>query len=582
MIANEIATFTDQSGHFFFQISTSNREVTLLFQEAQHRQVEVTVDIQHFSTPEVVVVMEYVEIIQRIERLQDGFSMLLSDTEMVRNHGVNVSLSIAHNSFVTPRTFNIYYGSGHVFHSLYHTGIKPEFTSDGLKEMIYRDSKGADFTIQSFVIGSLDVVDDMGRPLTLKQGHVVTLYITLKFDALMLEEQVSNIHLFAYSETESRWLDFGKVATLSVTSSPDQLETWAVLSGKLRSLGPLWAVGLPVRVSCYVKTRVFQSDTEQELVGQTVSVEQSDLSLKRPTYYHYSERTIGGVGSCLKSVCALGGLLSITDAFGTDYTVSEATPPDISTGIIMGENDQILFYLSEKSQIGVGGETPYYQTEEACMQSIQEKKGYFEFSRNSSVPTSPARPLSLPHQSHHRLESVDTTGEYCFIKVAIYDCAPYSDVRTLSYSTENHDTLISMHVDAAVPVSTEESRQAATGYSCQADSVSHLRASCVEYTCGSEVHVTVTSRLGNDTSTNFEPKSCRYWSSNSNVLWSLHPSSNMKVFHFVDKGRKYNDGLYHSSSLELARMQCKSGDSEEPSNLIDPYKGAAVTFTCQF
>ena len=95
--------------------------------------------------------------------------------------------------------------------------------------------------------------------------------------------------------------------------------------------------------------------------------------------------------------------------------------------------------------------------------------------------------------------------------------------------------------------------------------------------------MTVNSRQSDDTSMNLETKSCRYWSSNSNVPWSLHPSSNMKVFHLVDKGEKYDNGLYHSSSSrDLALMQCKSGDIEEPSNIIDPYKGTAVTFTCRY
>ena len=584
MISDEIATFTDQSGRFFFQISTSNREVTLVFQEGTHRQVEVTVDIQHFSTPEVVVVMEYIETIQRIDRLQDGFLVVLSKQEVVRNHGVNVSLSVTRNSLVNHHTFDNYFGSGLVLHSLYHTGVKPEFTSMGLKQMIYRDSQGADFTIQSFVIGSLEIVDDTGHALTLKQGHMVMLSILIKFEGLVLENLVANIHLFTYVESESRWVDFGKVTVLSVTSSPDQLETWVKLKGKLRILGSLWAIGLPMRVSCYVKTRVFQSETGQELISQTVSVEQSDGSLRRPTYYHYSTLTSGGVGACLKSVCALDGLLSISNSSATDHAVSEAAPPDISTGIIMGDKDQIMFYLSDRSQVAVGGETPFYPTEEACIQSVQVKTGYFEFTRNLSLLSTVA-PSFLPWSQQSRLQhqAEDNLEEYCFVKVAIYDCAPYTDVKALSYNPENHDIITSMHSDTAIPLSSDISHQSSTDHSCQAGSVSQLRASCVEYTCGSEVHVTVNSHHSGNPSFYSEPKSCRYWSSNSNVPWSLHPSSNMKVFHFLDMEGKYEDGLYHSStSRDLALMKCKSGESDKPSNIIDPYIGAAVTFTCQF
>jgi hypothetical protein len=587
MIADEIATFTDQSGHFYFQLTTSNRKVTLSFQESTHRQVEVTVDIQHSSSSEVVVIMEHIETIQRINRLQDGLFVQLNDQEVVRTHGVNVSLSMPPNSLLTRHAFDNYIGPGHVLHSLYHTGVKPDFTSTGLKQMIYRDSKGAEFTIQSFLIGSLEIVNDMGHPLTLKQGRVLTLSISLKFEGLILKDQLSNIHLFTYIDSESRWLDFGKLVIASIASSPDGLETWVIFIGKLRILGSLWAIGLPIRVSCYIKTRVLQSETDQELLGQTVSLEQSDQSFKRPTYYHYSTPTIAGTGACLKSVCALGGLISLTDInTGADYIVSEATPPSVSTGVVMGNSDQIMFYLLDKSQIGDSGETPYYLTEEACMQSSQAKPGYFEFLQNSSSPS-----IVIPSLLHvsplHNIEAVsnsDVPKEYCFVKVAIYDCALYSDVKALSYNSEDHSVLISMHTDVAVPLSAEESRQALTGYACQSHSVARLRASCVEYTCGSEVHVTVNSRQSNsDTTMNLEPKSCRYWSSNSNVLWSLHPSSNMKIFHFMDEAEKYDSGLYRSSTnRHLALMQCKSGDIEEPSNVIDPYKGTAVTFTCQY
>ena len=45
MIGSEIATFTDQGGRFFFELTTSNREVTLLFREASHQHLEMTINI---------------------------------------------------------------------------------------------------------------------------------------------------------------------------------------------------------------------------------------------------------------------------------------------------------------------------------------------------------------------------------------------------------------------------------------------------------------------------------------------------------------------------------------------------------
>ena len=589
MIADEIATFTDQSGRFYFQLTTNNRRVTLSFQEARHRQVEVTVDIQHDSSPDLVVVMEKIQTVKKIDRLQDGISVKINDQDMVRDYGVNMSLTVTPNSLITANTFNTYLGSGCVLHSLYHTGVKPEFTSKGLREMIYRDSKGAEFTIQSFLIGSLEIVDDVGHPLTLKQGRVVTLSIAMKFEGFVKKELASKIHLFAFSDLESRWLDFGKLIIISMSSNSDKIETWVTFKGKLRIFGSLWAIGLPVRVSCCVKTRVYQSETGQELLSQSVTVEQSDFSLKRPTYYRYSTTTSAGVGACLKAVCALGGLISLDDnIIGADYTVSEVTPPDVNTGVVMGNGDQIMFYLSDKSQIGVDGETPYYLTAEVCTRSSQVDTGFFVFTRNLSVPNSIASPSLLPPV--HQLKVLGDSGvqrEYCFVKVAIYDCAPYSDVKTLSYDAKDHSVLISMHADIATPLSIEERRLATTGHSCESDHVTPMRASCVEYTCKSDVHVSVSSRQNTygaaAAAVSTEPKTCRYWSSNSNVPRSLHPSSNMKVFHFVDKSENYDSGLYRSSgSRDLALMQCKAGSFEEPSNVVDPYQGAAVTFTCQY
>ena len=113
----------------------------------------------------------------------------------------------------------------------------------------------------------------------------------------------------------------------------------------------------------------------------------------------------------------------IGDRYGEAvYTVIEATPPNITTGVVMGNNDQIMFYLSDKSQVAVGGESPYFPSEEACIQSTELKTSYFKFTRNSSLIGS-AIPLTLPQASVGQPQSVEGSGEYCFIKVAIYDCS---------------------------------------------------------------------------------------------------------------------------------------------------------------
>ena len=138
----------------------------------------------------------------------------------------------------------------------------------------------------------------------------------------------------------------------------------------------------------------------------------------------------------------------------------------------------------------------------------------------------------------------------------------------LSYSTTSKRKVLSMNVDIATSHATIDS--------CLTSQIAQLRASCVEFACGSDVHVTVQSRHGQT-----ETKDCRYWSSSSSIPWNRPPSHNLTSFHFVDTGLHYSSDVFQSSSHDLARMRCYSGDSEEPGSIIDPYRGTAVTFTCQ-
>ena len=71
-------------------------------------------------------------------------------------------------------------------------------------------------------------------------------------------------------------------------------------------------------------------------------------------------------------------------------------------------------------------------------------------------------------------------------KVAVYNCASFTNVRVLCYSTTSKHKLLSMNVDIATLHATTDS--------CFTSQIVQLRASCVEYACGSDVHVTVQSR----------------------------------------------------------------------------------------
>ena len=151
----------------------------------------------------------------------------------------------------------------------------------------------------------------------------------------------------------------------------------------------------------------------------------------------------------------------------------------------------------------------YYVTESVCMQNIQTTTGYFKFVTNSSV-TPPIKPLILSPIA----KETEKLDEYCFIKVAVYDCAAFTDVQVLSYSSDGQ--LLSMNADIATPPDGTLTLEA-----CQSG-VAQLRASCVEFRCDSEVHISVQSRL-----TTSEIKDCRYWSSSATIP-SIH---NMTSFH---------------------------------------------------
>lgn len=568
MIGSEIATFTDQGGRFFFELTTSNREVTLLFQEARHKQLEMTVNIHPSLTHEFTVVLEYIQSVEPVDKIQEGFTVALTSNATQEDYGIKAELTFSAVSLVNPESNEDYYGPGQALHSLYHIANKPQFTMPAVQQMVYKDSRGAEFSIQAYVIGSLKVVDENGRPLALKQGMPLPVTVSIKFDTHVRSSSVFNLHLFAYSESQLRWLDHGRLQLLSIDPLADEIGSWVRVRGRLRELNPLWAVGFPVRITCYIKSRVFHTHNYQELIGLSANLEQTDDRLGRSTFYHYSTQTAPGVGACLKGVCSVGGMISVSAE--TDAVIN-AVPPSIQNGIIMGNKEQIMFYTTERSLVLVDGRTPFYINEQACMRNILKHSAYFRFLTNSSLAP-PVKPSILTtFESTTTSREKESEEKYCFIKVAVYDCASFTDVKVLSYSTTPEHKLLSMNFDIATAPVTSPSIN-----SCLKSQIAQLRASCVEYTCGSNIHVTVQSRPEQSS-----PMDCRYWSSSSNIAWNLPPSHNLMSFHFVDTGLQYSSGLFQSFSRDLARMKCLTGNNEEPGSMIDPYRGTAVTFTCQ-
>ena len=119
MIGSEIATFTDQGGRFFFDLTTSNHEVTLLFQEARHQQLEMTINIHPSLAHELTVILEYIQFVESVDKIHQGFGVSLASNVTEEEYGIKALLKFPPGSLVNPESNEVYYGPGQVLHSLY-------------------------------------------------------------------------------------------------------------------------------------------------------------------------------------------------------------------------------------------------------------------------------------------------------------------------------------------------------------------------------------------------------------------------------------------------------------------------------
>ena len=563
VIGSEIATFTDQDGSFSFETLTPTSELTLIFQESKHRKQKKKIQVRPSVIHELNILLEYIEIVENEQKMEAGFDSKLTPNTTTELYGIDGFLHFPPDAFTYPGTEEAYRGSGKVLHSLYCTDKWPSFSTPALDHLVYVDSRGAEFSIQSLVIGSLNAVGEGGEHLELQIGAPIVVTVSLRMDANVASSRLNFLHLFSYSQGQSRWLDHGRMTVIRDSSDKAGGSYWVTLQGKLRQLDPLWIVGYPLRLSCWVKTQVFQNSRHQEeLIGIEMNLQQSDNHLGKGSFYQHTTPTLAGIGACLKSVCSIGGILSPKPNSGT---VFEAVTPSIVNGIIMGNKDQIMIYTIEKQYVGINGRHPFYPSEEACLQHSGTRSGHFRFVTNTQNQIQ-TRPTILLTQAAVEKQ----TSEFCYLKVAILDCAAYSDVKVITYGPTGEILSVNFEIASTLGDITPQD-------SCAGDRVAQLKASCVDFTCSSSVHVSAQSRLERR-----QTKFCRYWSSTSSIPWIIPASHNLTSFHFVDQGINYDHGhgIYRSISKEVALMKCYSGSQNEPSNIMDPYRGAAVTFTC--
>lgn len=579
LLRTEMVSFTDENGNFFFELTTGEGEITLLIQEVHHRPVEVQVNLRTSLKPEVAVTMEYIEDIKVVEKMQAGFRMELGDETTLELTGIRATVAVSQHSLLAPNSYDtIYTGSGHVLHSLYHMDSRPDFTSSAIQSMVYRDSKGVDFSIQSHISGSLRMVGETGQSLSFKQGSSARLNVIIRFEEVVTEAQVEGLHIFAYPDSSTHWLDNGRVTIDSVVRS--QYSTLVKMHAKLKEANVLWAIGFPSRITCYIKSKVSHFLTKEEQVGLSIQLEQSMINLDRPSFYLASEKSAPREGVCLKGVCSLGGLLYIRDTtVGEDVFRIAITPP-IAHGVVMGEHDQIMFYDIDTNLVTSDSSTPFYPTEAECLTSRDDPSGHFDFLVNISIPRLTHRPSFItPVASEPNFHHV---GEYCYIKVGVYDCSQNTHIQVLSYAGTNHSNLVSMSSET-LPLTANfyEDKEA-----CLEANVMPLRAACLQYSCDSDLHVSVTSwssKEGKSSTKDHEQLSCRYWSAHPGLTSQMHLGDAMTSFHLVagqlDSSAGSN-GLYRRGNKELAVLQCQAGDVTQHAKIMDHRNGIAITFIC--
>lgn len=568
MTGSEVATLTNSNGFFSFELLASTREVSLLFQESQHRSVEVNLDVLHSNTLELSVVLEHIDVVQLLDKVHLGFSVELTHPNVPVDPDVHATIQILPNSLVSRHTQEVYTGSGQLLYSLYSSRNKPDFTSEALKQMVYTDSKGVGFTIQSYVICSMEMVDENGYPLELRSKIPLSLKLTIRFERTIDDLDVSNLHLFIYSKVKGCWMDNGRVGIVSIKKHEGEYGTFVTIQQTMREISQLWAIGFPVRVTCYVKALVMDPSSGQELPGATLSLEQTDNTLNRPTYYQYSEATSQRGGSCLGAACSLGGIIqsSVSSVEGTQYKLAAVTP-NMDYGITVGNTEQIMFYFTEPQTLKANTVSPFYPTKEACHSGTT----FFTFISQPEKSLSLPPPILLPDQQEDIFQDL-----FCFVKVAVYDCAPYTEIKVLSFSSTDHKKVLSMNYEVAVGQSSQDKT------TCLSSSVAGIRASCVQFTCGSDIHISAQSRdnmVDSSDASLGNLVDCRYWSSNSASKANSHVSQTMFSYHLADDD---SYGVYRSSSKTLALLKCKSGKEDEPENKINNDVGSAVTFTCLY
>lgn len=567
MLDSEVLGMSDEDGHFSFVVSSMQDTCKVTVVEPQHKPTTIELHMDTLSSSyELLITLERISGEVVVSDVMAGFQLQLENSKTVTDKaGIfssRASLTVPPKVLITSSGM-LYTGSGKVLHSIYKPSEPPSFDSPALQDMTYKLDNQL-YAIKALVLGSVSIVDDTGRLLSVKQGSEVKIEVHFQFDTTATLEEVNKIHLFSYSEVESSWTDHGEVLVEDKGLLVGGRRLYSI-EGKMKGIGSFWAMGLPQPLSCYVKVKVLHENTSNELEGIRVTLEQSNEELGHKTFYRYADKTRQSQGICLKSSCSEGGTILATKDNG-EWAYPKS--PSIRHGIIMDNRPELLTYYITDTSVDSHGNTPYYRSEQECLQGNLDTS-YFEF--NMETQSFPSQPvvMTVPQPN---------SAPYCFVKVAVDDCLLYTDIFSLSFDKNTKQLVASYGV-----VATEPDRKIRSD-ECYSDDVTKHRAACVQYACGHSVHISVQNRP------QFAArKDCKYLSHSTHAPQNDFPSTettSASVYSFLDSGHQYssyhlNTGLYHGNNKDLTLLKCLAGDEQRPSQRLSHTDGVAVTFTCQ-
>ena len=550
MLKDTVLGITNMEGEFDFSFKTKHQLLKIIIVEPNHKQGEISVQPGH---QELNVVLESLQNRIHITSLEKGFTIVLASWG-----GARIALEVADHAFTQEGSSDLYRGPGSILHAVYQSTNPPNFYTKALNHMVYMDTRGVSFGIESILMGSLDMISDQGFKLPVRTGSQVAILVNITSQDEPSLAKLQKLHFYTCDSVtgiHQCWRDLGPVKVVGISGKVVSLAAF------LRYSVDFWAIGAPVRSECFVKVIGVETGTQIRLPGMQVILEQHNDFEGFKTFSRQTQTTSAN-GTCLQTGCRGGGTIAAHSAKTSNLSIDHGLTWSSNVG-------QIKFYLSEFYDAKQNILSPYYRSREECQRTPFSQETAFIFI---------LQPPSHGHEKDLLMQNTKDSiavkpgqARYCYVKVAINDCLPVTDVQTFSVSKEGVGRI---HTSIA-----RSRANAGNTDDCYSEIVDTLQSACVEYTCGSTVRIAVKNRPKYTRS-----KVCRFVG--TSLLFPSHVQHGTKSYRFVDQmvysTANRDVGLYSSTSRQLALMKCLSGSVEHSSTVMDHNSGYGVMFTCLF